>query len=153
MTDESDRSGPGRAHPVTALWVFVALALIGVAGALAFVVLRPTAGPPPSEIASDPVLVRGREVYLDRCASCHGPSGKGDGPTAKNLKGPPVRNLTDAEWKHGDAPGDVLNVILNGVRETQMPAWGPYLGPADAKAVAAYVYHLGGRPVPAAFRP
>ena len=36
--------------------------------------------PPPPEVAADPLLVRGREIYLDRCASCHGPSGRGDGP-------------------------------------------------------------------------
>ena len=153
LTDELDPSRPTPAHPATALWVFVALALLGVAGALAFVMLRQAAGPPPAEIAADPVLVRGREVFLDRCASCHGQSGKGDGPTAKGLKGPPVGDLTDAEWKHGDGPGDVLNVVLNGVRDTQMPGWGPVLGPADARAVAAYVYHLAGRPVPDPLRP
>jgi cytochrome c oxidase cbb3-type subunit III len=152
LTDDTDPSVAPRAHPATALWVFVGLALIGVVGALAFVTLRPTAGPPPAEIADDAILVRGREVYLDRCASCHGPTGKGDGPTAKTLKGPPVGNLTDAQWKHGDKPGDVLDVILNGVRDTQMPGWGHYLAPADAKAVAAYVYHLGGRAVPGPFR-
>ncbi|HEY2156013.1 MAG TPA: c-type cytochrome [Isosphaeraceae bacterium] len=152
MTDTTDSTPPAPAHPATALWVFVALALMGVAGALFFVSLRRSAGPPPSAIAKDPVLVRGREVYLDRCASCHGQAGKGDGPTAKNLTGPPVGNLTDAEWKHGDRPGDVLNVVLNGVRDTQMPGWGPYIGPADARAVTAYVYHLAGRSVPEALR-
>ena len=152
LTDDTDSAVPARAHPATALWVFVGLALLAVAGALAFVTLRQAAGPPPAEIAEDRVLVRGREVYLDRCASCHGQTGKGDGPTAKNLVGPPVGNLTDAEWKHGDKPGDVLDVILNGVRDTQMPGWGRYLSPADAKAVAAYVYHLGGRTVPVPFR-
>ncbi len=150
MTDELEPTGPARAHPATALWVFVGLALIGVAGALAFAMLRPTASPPP-EIAGDPILVRGREVFLDRCAGCHGQTGKGDGPTARGLAGPPVGNLTDAEWKHGDKPGDVLNVILNGVRDTQMAGWGRYLGPDDVKAVAAYVYHLGGRRVPEPF--
>ena len=147
LTDEHGPSRPA-AHPATVLWVFVALALMGVAGALAFVMLRPSAGPPPAEIASDAVLVRGREVFLDRCASCHGQSGKGDGPTAKGLPGPPVGNLTDGEWKHGDRPGDVLNVVLNGVPNSQMPAWGRYLAPADVRAVAAYIYHLAGRPVP-----
>jgi cytochrome c oxidase cbb3-type subunit 3 len=150
LTDQRDPSSP--AHPATPLWVFVGLALMAVAGALAFVSLKRSAGPPPGEIANDPVLVRGREVFLDRCASCHGSTGRGDGPTAKSLTGPPVGNLTDAEWKHGEQPGDVLGVILNGVRDTQMPGWGAYLSPADARAVAAYVYHLGGRSVPGAFR-
>jgi cytochrome c oxidase cbb3-type subunit 3 len=154
LTDEFDRPVPlpAAAHPATALWVFVGLALMVITGALAFVTLRTPAGPPPEEIARDPMLVRGREVYLDRCVSCHGPTGKGDGPTAKTLKGPPVGNLSDAEWKHGDKPGDVLAVILNGVKDTQMPGWGRYLAPTDAKSVAAYIYHLGGRRVPESFR-
>jgi cytochrome c oxidase cbb3-type subunit 3 len=151
VTDEYDSPRPP-SHPATALWVFVALALIGIVGALAYVQARNSAGPPPGEIAGDPLLVRGRVVFLDRCQSCHGPSGKGDGPIARGLTGPPVGNLTDGEWKHGDRPGQVLDVILNGVRDAQMPAWGPYLGAEDARAVAGYVYHLAGREVPEALR-
>ena len=44
----------------------------------------------------------GRAIYLDRCKSCHGEGGKGDGPLAKGLSGPPVGDLTDDVWKHGD---------------------------------------------------
>src|SRR5262245_35054347 len=75
------------------------LALVAGAG-LAYAVLRPAAPPPPPDVARDPLLAKGREVYLDRCASCHGPSGKGDGPTGKILTGPPPGDLTDDEWKH-----------------------------------------------------
>jgi hypothetical protein len=33
-----------------------------------------------------------------------------------------------------------------------MPGWGSLLDPADVKAVAAFVYHLGHRPVPEVLR-
>lgn len=125
---------------------------MGIAGAVAFRALRPSSSPPPAAITADPLLVRGREVFLDRCATCHGQGGAGDGPIARNLAGPPVGNLTDADWKHGDAPGQVLGVIRLGVKETQMPAWGAYLPAADVKAVAGYVYHLAGRSVPGPIR-
>ena len=103
------------------------------------------------------MVALGGQIYSGQvgaagCTGCHGQTGRGDGPTARTLTGPPVGNLTDAEWKHGDRPGDVLDVILNGVRDTAMNGWGPYLPAHDARAVAAYVYHLGGRVVPPAFR-
>jgi cytochrome c oxidase cbb3-type subunit 3 len=152
VTDEFDAPRRTAAHPATALWVFVGIALVGVLAALILVVWPPSAGPPPQEIAADPLLVRGREVFLDRCASCHGRTGRGDGPTAAYVKGPPVGNLTDEKWKHGDSPDAVLAVIRLGAPDSQMPGWGRLLDPADVKAVAGFVYHLGGRPVPDVLR-
>jgi mono/diheme cytochrome c family protein len=46
----------------------------------------------------------------------------------------------------------VLAVISLGVKDSQMPGWGTLIRPSDVKAVAAYVYHLAGRPVPEVFR-
>jgi cytochrome c oxidase cbb3-type subunit III len=152
LNDEPDLTGSRGANPVVSLSIFVCLVLLVVAGVLAFSWLKPSASPPPKEIADDPLLVRGREVFLDRCASCHGQTGLGDGPTAKGLPGPPVGNLTDAEWKHGDAPEKVLAVINVGVKDSQMPGWGRLIRAGDVKAVAAYVYHLAGRPVPEVLR-
>jgi cytochrome c oxidase cbb3-type subunit 3 len=117
-----------------------------------FLGLRPAASPPPAAIAGDALLVQGREKYLERCASCHGPLGKGDGPTAKSLAGPPVGDLTDRTWKHGDRPEQVLAVVAEGVRDTAMPGWGRVFGPSDVRAVSAYVYFLAGREVPPELR-
>jgi cytochrome c oxidase cbb3-type subunit 3 len=135
-----------------------AAAVVVAAAALTYVLLRRPVGPPPAEIAGDPLLVAGREVYLSRCVSCHGEKGRGDGPIAKGLSGPPVGDLTDAAWKHGDRPDQVLEVVSDGVRDTAMPGWGSVLdgrnmqnGP-NVRAVTAYVYHLAGRDVPAELR-
>jgi cytochrome c oxidase cbb3-type subunit 3 len=79
-------------------------------------------------------------------------SGRGDGPIAKGLAGPPVGDLTDKTWKHGDRPEQVVGVVSAGVRDTAMPGWKGTFGPEDIRAVSAYVYHLAGRQVPEALR-
>ena len=99
-------------------------------------------------MAGDPLLAQGRTIFLGRCATCHGNEGRGDGPIAGNLIGPPVGNLTDDEWKHGDRPDQVLAVIDKGVPNTRMEGWSRVLDPPELRAVAAYVYYLAKRPVP-----
>ena len=121
-------------------------------GVVAFVLLSQHAPPPPPEVAADPLLSAGRAVFLDRCVSCHGASGKGDGPIAKGLAGPPVGDLTDRTWKHGDRPEQVEAVVAEGVKNTAMPGWNRTLGPDKQRAVTAYVYYLAGRDVPSALR-
>jgi cytochrome c oxidase cbb3-type subunit 3 len=93
-------------------------------------------------------LTQGRAIYLARCVACHGTGGRGDGPLAGGLLGPPVGNLADKEWKHGDRPDQVLQVIGQGVPNTRMDAWNRVLDPPELKAVAAFVYYLARQPVP-----
>src|SRR5262245_53464288 len=38
-----------------------------------------------------PSLARGAEVYRERCQSCHGETGGGDGPAGKGLTPPPAK--------------------------------------------------------------
>lgn len=128
------------------------MVLLIALGALAFVGLRRGAGPPPAAIAGDPLLVEGREIYLARCTSCHGVTGKGDGPIGRSLAGPAPRDLTAPHWKHGDDPEQALGVVTQGVKDTAMAGWGSTLGPEGTRAVTAYVYHLAGRPVPERLR-
>lgn len=127
------------------------LGLVGVA-ALVYNLAKPPVEPPPPAIANDPLLVRGREIYLARCVSCHGPSGHGDGPIAKDLPGPRVRDFTDAKWRHGDRPEQVLEVVSKGVANTAMSAWAGTYDDPDLRAVSAYVFSLAGREVPKALR-
>ena len=138
--------------PVASRRIFLGMLGLLAGGATAFWLLQPSASPPPPAIAGDPLLVEGREVYLARCLSCHGPSGRGDGPIARGLAGPPVGDLTDAQWKHGDRPEEVLAVVAQGVRDTAMPGWKSTLSDRDLRAVTAYVYYLAGRAVPQALK-
>lgn len=126
----------------------VAMLLLGGVVAWAY---RPAEAPPPAEIASDPLLVTGRGVYLANCANCHGERGRGDGPLSKTLAGPAPRNFSE-EWKYGDKPEQALAIVARGAPGSAMPGWGSALSPGDLKAVTAYVYHLGGKAVPAAVR-
>jgi mono/diheme cytochrome c family protein len=134
------------------LLVFVGMLVLAAGGLVAFWMLSKPPPPPPPEVARDPQLTQGRAIYLGRCATCHGNSGRGDGPIAGSLLGAPVGDLTDDNWKHGDHPDQVLDVINRGVPDTRMEGWSRVLDPPELRAIAAYVYYLAKRPVPAELR-
>jgi cytochrome c oxidase cbb3-type subunit III len=148
----SDSSSPGHIDTTASRLIFLAMLGVLAGGFVAYHMLSKPIGPPPPEIAQDALLTRGREIYLARCVACHGNDGRGDGPLAANLIGPPVGNLTDNEWQHGDRPDQVLGVIDQGVPNTRMDAWGRVLDPPELKGVAAYVYFLAKRAVPEELR-
>lgn len=92
-----------------------------------------------------PTLNEAREVYRDACASCHGPTGTGDGPVAPALKSAPT-DLTRLSERHGGVfPRELVirtvtgdNAIAShGTRE--MPVWSQRFTPTGygATAVAA----------------
>lgn len=138
MTDGEPR------NPATRWIIGGAVALVLGAG-LVLVLARPE--PPPADVADDALLSKGRDVYVSRCISCHGPDGRGDGPIVGTLTGPPPRDFT-APWKYGERAEDVLAVVRKGVPDTTMSGWASYLPDDDIRAVSAYVFHLGRRPVP-----
>ena len=150
LTEESrsdSRRDAGIDPSVSRLIVLAMLGLL-IAGFVAYRMLSKQAGPPPPAVAKDPLLSQGRLIFLARCVACHGIDGRGDGPIAAQLIGPPVGNLTDDVWKHGDRPEQVLTVIRQGVPQTRMDGWGRVLDPPELKAVAAYVYFLANQSVP-----
>jgi mono/diheme cytochrome c family protein len=134
-------------------YVALGFAALGILAVLAFYSLKGPGAPTPEQIAADPLLAQGYAIYNERCLACHGQTGKGDGPTAPNLQGPPPGDLTDQTWKHGDSVEALGRVLAEGIPGTAMPAWKNLLEPQDLRAVAAYVYTLSGRPVPDALRP
>jgi len=79
---------------------------------------------------------RGAQLFVDNCAACHGPDGKG-----LRLLGAP--NLTDAIWLFGGDREALTQTIANS-RYGVMPAWGQRLDPVTVKMLAAYVHSLGG---------
>ena len=67
------------------------------------------------------VLKAAREIFIDRCAVCHGPDGSGQTGVGRNLypkvpalRLPQTQSLTD---------GEIRYIIRNGVRLTGMPGW------------------------------
>jgi cytochrome c oxidase cbb3-type subunit III len=134
--------------PAVSRLVFLMMLGLMAGGFVAFRLLSQPPPPAPPQVAKDPLLAQGRTIFLGRCATCHGNEGRGDGPIAGNLSGPPVGDLTDDRWKHGDRPEQVVAVIARGVPNTRMDGWSRVLDPPEVRAVAAYVYYLAKRPVP-----
>src|SRR5207253_10601852 len=89
-----------------------------------------------------PSLVRGAALYQEQCAQCHGPTGRGDGPKAKHLQGPPPASLADRDAMSTVSPLDVYRKITLGVAGTAMPQFEETLSPEDRWAVATYVATL-----------
>jgi cytochrome c oxidase cbb3-type subunit 3 len=81
-------------------------------------------------------LAKGKKVFAESCASCHGDDAKG-----KAEVGAP--NLTDAIWLFGSDRASMTETVHNG-RAGVMPAWGSRLDPATVKALTVYVHSLGG---------
>lgn len=86
-----------------------------------------------------PSLERGAVVFRERCAECHGEGGRGDGPKARQLKGPPPANLADPETMGGTTLLELFRRITIGVPGTAMPEFADDISVEDRWAVAAYV--------------
>ena len=88
---------------------------------------------------------QGKKLYGQFCVSCHGQSGKGDGPAAAALN-PKPRDHTDKEAMSKLSDDDLLKVIKNGGasvgKSPLMPAWGASLKDDQIKDVIAYVRTL-----------
>ena len=54
-----------------------------------------------------------KEMFKTRCATCHGESGKGDGPAAAALT-PKPRNYTDVAWQNSVKDDDIKKTIVMG---------------------------------------
>jgi len=83
---------------------------------------------------------RGHRVFLQRCATCHGPQGRGDGQNAYNLQ-PPPPDFQESLAKL--SPADRRKVVESGTaalgRSPLCPPWGRSLGPDDVDAVVAWL--------------
>ncbi len=92
--------------------------------------------PIPVAPKSLPDLARGRSLYAERCASCHGATGHGDGPAAAGLDPPPIA-FTDAERARARSLMALYQVISQGVEGTSMPPFDT-LSDDDRWALAFY---------------
>jgi cytochrome c oxidase cbb3-type subunit 2/cytochrome c oxidase cbb3-type subunit I/II len=79
---------------------------------------------------------RGMRLFAVHCASCHGPSGAGDGPGAPSLVPRP-----SALSEHEYTTGRLAEALWNGVSGTSMPAWRDHPRD-DLAAIAGFVQRL-----------
>ncbi|HEY3617415.1 MAG TPA: cbb3-type cytochrome c oxidase subunit I, partial [Candidatus Sulfotelmatobacter sp.] len=91
--------------------------------------------------ASDPddlpgELIHGETLFAANCASCHGPSGRGDGNASVGLLPKPA-DLTAARF----SDERLSSVLWNGVAGSAMPPW-RQLPAEDLRALVAYVQSL-----------
>lgn len=81
-----------------------------------------------------------KQIYEKTCTTCHGPSGKGDGPAGKMLKPPPA-DLGTAATKASEA--DLIKIIKEGGkavgRSAAMPAYGNKLNDEQIKDLVQLV--------------
>lgn len=91
------------------------------------------------------LLARGKTLYAQSCASCHGASGHGDGPGGKGLN-PSPRNFTSAaNWKNGSSMESIFRTLEEGVKGSAMVSYS-HLRRIDRMALAHYVQSLGNFP-------
>ncbi len=108
-------------------------------------VSTPLAIPPAPPRTAD-AIARGRQVYEKaECFECHGRQGRGDGPSAKDLKIKPS-DLTRRPFKSGLVPQDIVRAIVTGLDGTPMPSYHLILEDAELWDLAYYVDSLGGVP-------
>jgi mono/diheme cytochrome c family protein len=110
--------------------------------------------PPGADLpANTPV---GQRVYAQRCAVCHGPDGRGNGPAAPSLI-PHPRDFTLGQFKYkttrtGQPPSDadLIRTVREGLPASAMPYFSDLLSEEEIREVVAYVKALGGIPARAA---
>jgi mono/diheme cytochrome c family protein len=91
---------------------------------------------PPQTIDS---VLHGRQLFDQmQCWKCHGPEGRGDGPSANTLtddKGDPIRpyNFHDGtRFRCGETNQDLYKIFITGLDGTPMPSFADSLKPQDA---------------------
>src|SRR5947208_2943307 len=104
------------------------------------------AWPPGAGMPADAPV--GERVYAQRCAVCHGPDGRGNGPAAPSLI-PRPRDFTLALFKYKSTPGneaptdaDLRRVVTRGLAASAMPSFGVLLTEAEIAGVVEQVKRL-----------
>lgn len=112
----------------------------------------PEEDPFPFELESklDPDHLKlGAQVYQDRCASCHGVTGDGNGPAAEYLD-PKPRDYREGIFKFTSTgrskprKADLMRTVKYGARGTSMPSF-RWLDQKELSAVVDYVIVLAQR--------
>ena len=108
--------------------------------------MKDEAAPAPQAVAADdPAMMRGKAIYVDRCAACHVSSGQGQPSLFPTLAKAPLVNSTD--------PSSLIRVVLAGSQAVgtaakpttpAMPSFGWNLGDAEVADVLSYVRNSWG---------
>src|SRR5438477_2495067 len=80
--------------------------------------------------AQEPDADAGRTLFLKSCTACHG----------ENAKGGRAADLTSGQWRWGGSDEEIQRNIVNGIPNTQMPAFP--MSARDAEQIVAYLRTL-----------
>jgi mono/diheme cytochrome c family protein len=95
---------------------------------------------PEAEASPSPPADRGATVFAQHCASCHGATGRGDGPAGQALD-PPAADLVGPRAEHlRGIPR--RSIIEEGRPGTAMVGWKAILSAEDLEAVYGFVHDL-----------
>ena len=97
---------------------------------------------PPTVVTAE-LLGRGADVYKISCVACHGPLGKGDGPSAATLD-PKPRDHSNREYMDALSDQQIANTIVQGGAARGYPNMpsNPHIRGDDLRALVAHVRSL-----------
>lgn len=73
----------------------------------------PEAAPAPEAQAAGTPAEQAKEIYTQRCVTCHGAAGVGDGPASAALN-PKPRDFQDPEWQKSVTDEHIEKIIKEG---------------------------------------
>jgi mono/diheme cytochrome c family protein len=96
-----------------------------------------------TQAASPESITNGAALFKRHCVMCHGATGQGDGPAAKNLKGK-LPNLSDKATMSKVTDEQIHEIVTNGKKSEigNMPALGKRLKPDEITDIVSYVRTL-----------
>ena len=101
---------------------------------------------PPAPAPTPAAVARGLKVYEKaECHECHGRQGRGDGPSAKDLKVKPA-DLTRRPFKSGSTPPEIFRTLITGLDGTPMPSYHLILDDAELWDLTYYLESIGKPP-------
>jgi len=91
-----------------------------VTASLALACSKPKPPPPEEQTITAPSATvaatpkeRAQQIYTTRCALCHGPDGRGNGPSSAMLQ-PRPRDYTDPAWQKAVDDDQIRRIIVKG---------------------------------------
>ena len=103
--------------------------------------------PEPPAVTAE-LAAKGKQVFKDNCASCHGEGGAADGTCAAFLM-PQPRDFTTGVYRFKTTPGaemptdqDLFRTVSLGIHSTGMPPWQFLLSEEDRWALVAHLKTL-----------
>ena len=88
------------------------------------------------------LISKGKELYDDTCASCHGNAGKGDGVAGSALNPPPRNFISTGGWTNGRDIVSMYKTLQEGIVKNGMAAY-EYIIPEERLAILHYIRTLG----------